>query len=171
MLQWILTIITAFSITAFSYEANQNADGIGTFIGGENPFPWGRVADMPGDLGGIWEVGDTDDGAYFIIDEEIDGASGKPRIRVHLLDPCSLEVRASGTVYVRNEALVTTLIYPGSDLRVKLKLQAYKQKSLDALDGVQVVLMVMNANQEKKIDKYFPVNKVGISEIVKKCEE
>jgi len=170
MLKWIIILLTGFCISAYSAPVNENSDGIGTFLGGDDPFPWREITVLPGDLAGIWEVREADDGAYFILNEERDEASGKSKIKVFLLDPCTLNVKASGAAYVRNGVLQTTLLYPESDLRVQLKLQAFRTKSAENMDSPQVVLMVMNSAKEKQVDKYFPVSKVSIPDLVGKCK-
>ena len=161
----ILQFAVAGSLQADHCQYHTNLDGIGTF-GGTWPFPGGPEARFPTEnIDGLWEVRESIDGAYLIVSNQ-GGTLNNPRLRVDLFDPCSFKLTASGEAVVENNTLYAKMTYEGVDLKVNLKMKAFFE-SEQKLNS-QLVLMVYNEN-DKDMDKYFPVEKIKIDEVVQKC--
>ncbi|MCB0348105.1 MAG: hypothetical protein KDD37_04680 [Bdellovibrionales bacterium] len=144
-----------------------NLDGIGTF-GGDWPFPLGPESDLPENISGLYEVRESVDGAYFNISREINPDTLRMDSRMDLFDPCTFKPTASGDVYIRKNTLYTTLQYPETDKRVRVRLKSFEKSDTDSTE--QLVLIILKSNS-KDMEKYFPVEKIDIEDVIKKCKK
>jgi hypothetical protein len=150
-----------------SLASVRNLDGIGTF-GGDWPFPLGPEANLPENLSGLYEVREAVDGAYFSISREINPDTLRLETRMDLFDPCTFKPTATGPAFVRRNTMYGTLMYPNSERRVKLRMKSFQKSEEDASE--ELVLMIMK-NNSKDMEKYFPVSKIDIEDMVKKCKD
>lgn len=171
MKKWVGILLVFISINANSTELqceSKNYDQIGTFLGGDDPFPWARPTGLPSDTSGIWEVRNSLDGAYFIITQDTMRLTARSRVHIHMFDPCTFELSAAGTAFVKDNALYSTVGY-SKDRTYKRNLIFKAFQSLDNPKETQLVLMVMNTKVQTVVDKYFAVDKVSFTDIEHKC--